>query len=509
MDFSGTLHLKGNIGWNERFVRLSASEAGATVLQIWASQAAFDSGKQMQSEREVAGVRELSARRSSIISSPARGSDRFPFEVMLVGGKRPVVLASSEQVNMVAWVAKLHDVAKLHEIVSGGGGGGNNNGNGGGGGEDMDEAERAWEDAKAWNESRRLARAQALAERTTAARLSDFAESFGAAQLEACRAALAAADGDGDRVLNRDELCAALERLGIRGLPPAELRALVEATDTDEDGATDLVEFLDLFARARRDDAARTLTRVFRSTARRNGMRRVVEAVRRSMAKMSAMLVRGFEVLKYPASGKPALRVLWLQADGTLCLDKPREAGAAQDPCKRSIRLEEISAVVVGAEHAVFQGARAKKAELVDGKESSLVSVFGAAGAPSFHFACDSGAAAEVLATKFTHLKLKLAQCPDKWARRRLAVDYAVHGRLAAPAAPVPPVPPAVAAPSSLLLASPPRSARAAAAPVAPATPEPAPPATAELDSSSSEDKEEDERKRGEGEGEASSGSML
>jgi hypothetical protein len=500
MDFSGTLHLKGNIGWNERFVRLSASEAGASVLQIWASQAAFDSGKQMQSEREVAGVRELSARRSSIISSPARGNDRFPFEVMLVGGKRPVVLASSEQVNTVAWVAKLHDVAKLHEIVSGGGG-------------EDDEAERAWEDAKAWNESRRLARAQAQAEIEEAGRLSDFEESFGAAQLETCRAALAAADGDGDGVLNRDELCAALERLGIRGVPPAELRALVEATDTDEDGATDLVEFLGLFTRAftraRQDDAARTIARAFRSTARRNGMRRVVDAVRRSMATMSAMLVRGFEVLKYPTAGKPALRVLWLQADGTLCLDKPREAHAAQEPCKRSIRLEEISSVVVGAEHAVFQGARAKKAELVDGKESSLVSVFGAPGAPSFHFACDSGAAAEVLATKFTHLKIKLAQCPDKWARRRMAVAYAVHGRLAVPAAaPVPPVPPAVAAPSSLLLASPPKSVRAAAAPVAPATPEPAPPATAELDSSSSEDEERRTRGRG-GEGEASSGSML
>jgi hypothetical protein len=394
------LHLKGRLGWSERYMALDIDGDGTTSLRIWATRTAFVNGKAPQSDREIAGTRELPARRSSIIGTG--GGERFPFEISLVGGKI-IVLASSDADLRAAWVEKL--VLGI--------GGGASLGDGAEEDEDDEEAERiaSWE---------------------AAVRMEQFEARFGAAQLEACRAAMVGAD-DGDQVLNKNELSAALESLGIK-LPQEELRALIDATDVDGDGATDFAEFLDLFALVKQADASHKLARAIRRVASKNGMRMAVHAVHESLAKMSTMLVRGFEVLKFPHSGKPSVRVLWLQSHGTLCLDKHRPARATELPSKRSMRLEHITTVEVGADHAVFQNSP-KKASLVDGKEGTLVSVFGKEGAPSFHFACDSEAAAEVFAHKFRSLKAAFDCCPDSDSKWKLAVNYGTHCRLVRPPA--------------------------------------------------------------------------
>jgi broad specificity phosphatase PhoE len=194
----------------------------------------------------------------------------------------------------------------------------------------------------------------------------------------------------------------------------------------DGDGATDIYELLDIFTIVENaNDAAIKIQRTLRFLAARSSMKKAVEAVLESLAQMSALLVRGFEVLKFPRNGKaPEARVLWLQSDGTLCLDKVR----SDQPSKRRVRLEDIDDIVIGAEHEVFQKS-AKKAELVDGQENTLVTITSRGdGASSLHFSLSAEAAAAAFTEKLRSVKSRLAMCASDGERREQAQHYAMNG---------------------------------------------------------------------------------
>jgi tetratricopeptide (TPR) repeat protein len=416
----GSLSLKGTVTWSERYLAIDTScgDGGAT-LRIYASAAAFGKG-QVQSERVIVGARDMGTRRVSLLGSPLKqagggGDTRHVIEISLAAGKKAVVAAPDAE-TQASWMLEL----RKHVGESGSSSAGPDAADAGGGGGAAD-ADAEAEDA----EAERLAAEEAQ----RAAQRREFLQCFGEAQLRACERAMAAAD-DGDGVMNRGELTAALLGLGIK-LDLGELQALVDRTDVDGDGATDLFEFLEIFTLVKRADAAHKLQRYIRHVSARNALRKGVVAAVASMKQTSERLGYGYEVLKFPRNGKaPQVRMLWLQRSGTLCLDKVR----TEMPTKRGVRLESISRVVVGAAHEVFQKSD-RKEQFIDGREDALVTVTSTTdGGADLHFSftdsktLPAAAAAAAFVAKLLSIKSRLSTCADNDEKRAQAEHYATHG---------------------------------------------------------------------------------
>ena len=425
---TGVLSLKGTMSWSERFVAIGTND-GSITLCIYANEASFGKG-QVQSERVIVSARKMGTRRTSMVPGLA-GATRHVIEIALAAGKKAVVAASTAEVQ-AEWMAELRKLV---------------------GGDDESDPPAAPVDA-ADEEAERIQAEEAAAQR--AKQRETFVARFGEGQLEACEQALVSAD-DGDSVLNKDELFEALQSLGLN-LAVEHMQKLVDESDADGDGATDIFELLDIFTIVKNANAAAIkIQRSLRLGAARSSMKKAVEAVLESLAQMSALLARGFEVLKFPRNGKaPEVRVLWLQSDGTLCLDKVR----TDSPSKRCVRLEDIDDILIGAEHEVFQKS-AKKAELVDGQEKTLLTITsggpGAGGGSSLHFSLSVEAAAAAFSEKLRSVKSRLAICASADEKREQAVHYAVNGAFmksvvaasasaSAPAAPAPVAAPVAAA---------------------------------------------------------------
>jgi hypothetical protein len=365
MTIAGYLLLQGRFlrTWARRYFELAATDDGVVYLRCFASEQAQKAGKAPQSTRAVSGMQLL---------EDAAGAQPNRFKLALAGGGRTLSLAADTLEERDAWVH-----AATEQL--------------GGGASGAEEEEEEEEEELTPEELARRA----------AHRLEVFTVRYGAAYVETARAAFSGGDGDGDGVLNTGgELVAALASLDFHP-SPAELAVFVAAADEDDDGAIDVGEFVTLLMSVRdaaeatalrarvtafesQRDAASTIVGACQSYLRGGGgMRAVVLRAQERMAQVAALLAQGFEVQKFPTSGAPRLRVLWLHAGhGALCLGKSR----SDEHAGKAIPLECISVrsgcVVVGAAAVAGEGgggkhfgATAKARAEVAGNEGACLSI--------------------------------------------------------------------------------------------------------------------------------------
>ena len=142
-------------------------------------------------------------------------------------------------------------------------------------------------------------------------------------------------------------------------------------------------------------------------------------------------LQAGIELKKYPrrkcCSARPALRVLWLNADGQLCLARQKTAKTV----KKAIRLENIARVEVGAKSRNFQGLGQTRYQLdVEGNEALCVSIYGSGSdgdaGGSFHVKLASKQAAEELAALLDEPRREFEKLDDAQVRRAVAKRYSL-----------------------------------------------------------------------------------
>ena len=176
--------------------------------------------------------------------------------------------------------------------------------------------------------------------------------------------------------------------------------------------------------------AAALVARCIRRAGARASMVAVVFDLRKRLAAMWHLLQQGFQVTKFNRHSRPSSRVLFMPKDGTLCLVKTRRAAG-----KKTIRLEDITAVVLGAKSENFTKSPSF-ASAIAGAERSCLSIYSSAA--SFHFRVGgmSGGGGEgnntgqMLAELLQALARQVAGVGTPAEKRAQALNYARTGKL-------------------------------------------------------------------------------
>ena len=150
----------------------------------------------------------------------------------------------------------------------------------------------------------------------------------------------------------------------------------------------------------------------------------VVSQVRAGLTKMRGLLRSGFEVSKFPTSGAPRIRVLWMHPEGKLVLGKAVDGADAA----KAIMLEHISVVRVGTGAPNFSSSSKAQREAA-GNEAACLSIHGSAAEPSFHIRLATPGSADVLASKLLDMQREFVRADyNATMRRAQAISYARAG---------------------------------------------------------------------------------
>ena len=150
-----------------------------------------------------------------------------------------------------------------------------------------------------------------------------------------------------------------------------------------------------------------------------------VSQVRAGLSKMGGLLRSGFEVSKFPTSGAPRIRMLWMHPEGKLVLGKAVDGADAA----KAIMLEHVSIVRVGVDAPNFSSSSKAQREAA-GNEASCLSIHGSAAEPSFHIRLATPGSADVLASKLLDMQREFVRADyNATMRRAQAISYARAGR--------------------------------------------------------------------------------
>ena len=142
------------------------------------------------------------------------------------------------------------------------------------------------------------------------------------------------------------------------------------------------------------------------------------------LTKMRGLLRSGFEVSKFPTSGAPRIRVLWMHPEGKLVLGKAVDGADAA----KAIMLEHISVVRVGTGAPNFSSSSKAQREAA-GNEAACLSIHGSAAEPSFHIRLATPGSADVLASKLLDMQREFVRADyNATMRRAQAISYARAG---------------------------------------------------------------------------------